>query len=394
MVKLRAILGLVKDTARQWYAHDTFQMGAALAYYTAFSLAPVVMIAIGIAGVVFGRQKAQRQMLNEINQTVGPAIGKAFQDTLQYSQTTGAGTLATLVGIGLVLFGATSVFAQLQTSLNTIWGVQVRADSGMWQWVKSRLLSFAMVLAIGFLLLVSLVVSAALQALNFVLTPDSHPGGVYLWQVVNGIISFSLITLLFALIYKILPDAGIAWRNVWIGAAVTALLFTAGKYLIGLYLGRSSIASSYGAAASLVVVLLWVYYSSQIFLFGAEFTRVYTERSRSPIVPADNAVLVSQGLASQPSLNSSLAVPVVESRSTMNTQNVSETVLEEQTLLGKKLEELAQASPSGKEIADEVAGSSEETAELFSSRYRPAFRTGEEEGGEAPDGVNIRFAPR
>jgi membrane protein len=229
-------LGLVKDTARQWYAYDTFQLGAALAYYTAFSLSPVLMIAIGIAGVLFGHEVAQRQMLDEISQTVGPTVGKAFQDTLQYAQDTGTGTVATIIGIGLVLFGATSVFAQLQTSLNTIWGVQLRPDRGVWQLVKDRLLSFAIVLAIGLLLLVSLVISAALQALNYVLTPASHPGGVYLWQVANGMVSFGLITLLFAMIYKILPDVKIAWRNVWIGAAVTALLFTAGKYVIGLYL--------------------------------------------------------------------------------------------------------------------------------------------------------------
>jgi membrane protein len=293
-MKPRAILLLIKETARQWYAHDTFQLGAALAFYTVFSMAPVLIIAIGIAAVVFGQQAAQERVIEEIEQTLGSTIGEAIRDTMQYAHNSHSGVIATIIGVSVLLFGATSVFAQLQTALNTIWGVKLRPDSGIWNMVKGRLLSFAIVLAIGFLLLVSLVVSAALAALDSFLTPASHPGGIYLWQVLNGIISFGFITLLFAMIYKILPDVRIAWRHVWVGAAVTALLFTAGKFLIGLYLGRSTVTSSYGAAGSLVVVLLWVYYSSQIFLFGAEFTRVYTERSGTPVMPTEKAVRIPE----------------------------------------------------------------------------------------------------
>jgi membrane protein len=254
----------------------------------------VLVIAIGITGVVFGQEAARQRIIEEIEQTMGSTVGEAIRDTVQYAQNSHSGTIATIVGLGVLLFGATSVFAQLQTALNTVWGVKLRPDSGLWDMVKARLLSFAIVLAIGFLLLVSLVVSAALAALGSYLTPASHPGGIYLWQVLNGIISFGFVTLLFAMIYKILPDVKIAWRHVWIGAAVTALLFTAGKFLIGLYLGRSTVTSSYGAAGSLVVVLLWVYYSSQIFLFGAEFTRVYTEWSGRPVVPTEKAVRIPE----------------------------------------------------------------------------------------------------
>jgi membrane protein len=293
-MKLRAILVLIKETARQWYAHDTFQLGAALAYYTVFSMAPVLIIAIGIAAVVFGQQRAQEQVIEEIEQTLGSTIGEAIRDTMRYAHNSHSGAIATIVGVGVLLFGATSVFAQLQTALNTVWGVKLRPDSGIWDMVKARLLSFAIVLAIGFLLLVSLVMSAALAALGSLLTPASHPGGIYLWQLLNGIVSFGFITLLFAMIYKILPDVKIAWRHVWIGAAVTALLFTIGKFLIGLYLGRSTVTSSYGAAGSLVVVLLWVYYSSQVFLFGAEFTRVYTEWSGTTVMPTEKAVRIPE----------------------------------------------------------------------------------------------------
>ena len=293
-MKYRAILRLVKETVRQWYAHDTFQLGAALAFYTVFSMAPVLIIAIGIAGLVFGKDAARRQVIDEIQQTMGSTVGAAIQNTLQYAQDTQWGTVATAVGSVVLLFGATSVFAELQTALNTVWGVKLRSDSGVWAMIKTRLLSFAVVVVIGFLLLVSLVITAGLATLNEILTPASHPGGIVFWRVVNGIVSFGFITLLFAIIYKVLPDVRINWRDVWIGAAVTALLFTVGKYLIGLYVGRSAVTSSYGAAGSLVVVLLWVYYSSQVFLFGAEFTRTYMEQGGTPVVPTDNAMRIPE----------------------------------------------------------------------------------------------------
>jgi membrane protein len=291
-----SVYSLLKETSIQWWNDNTFLLGAALAYYTIFSLAPVLLIAIAIAGLVFHHDAAQRQILQEISQTVGTSVGDAIATTLRDVHETRGGILATILGVIVLVFGATSVFAQLQESLNTIWKVKPKGTNGLWQLVKDRLLSFAIVVAIGFLLLVSLVVSAALAALGKWLSHGSDDGMVVVWQVLNGLVSFAVITLLFATIYKVLPDAVIAWKDVWVGAVVTALLFTAGKYLIGLYLGTSSVTSVYGAGGSLVLILMWVYYSSQILLFGAEFTQVWSSRSGKPIVPTDNAVLDKEQL--------------------------------------------------------------------------------------------------
>jgi YihY family inner membrane protein len=221
-------------------------------------------------------------------------VGDAIGSVTDYARKGGGGSLATLFGMTILFFGATSVFAQLQDALNTIWGVKPADETTWTSAIKDRLWSFAVVLGIGFLLLVSLVLSAALAAAAQFLTPSTLPGGAYLWQALNWFVSFGLVALLFALIYKLLPDAQIEWSDVWVGAAVTALLFACGKYLIGLYLGRSTWISAYGAAGSLVVVLLWVYYSSQIFLFGAEFTYVYANQAGKPLRPKRNAEPVTE----------------------------------------------------------------------------------------------------
>jgi membrane protein len=214
-------------------------------------------------------------------------VGQAVQDLAKAGQDTGAGIWATVISAAVLVIGATSVFAQLQEALNLIWRVKPKEGRGLWDVIRDRIWSFAVVVVIGFLLLVSLVITTALAALA------QYLPAALAWQVVNWLISFGLVTLLFALIYKILPDAAIDWEDVWVGAAVTALLFTVGKYLIGLYLGQSGVVSTYGAAGSLVVILLWVYYSSQILLFGAEFTHVYALDRRKPLRPLENAEAVA-----------------------------------------------------------------------------------------------------
>jgi membrane protein len=291
-MKPTAVWELLKQTCIDWYNDNTFVLGAALAYYTVFSIAPVLIIAIAVAGLIFSEETARLQMTQEVSQTVGAQVAGALNDLIRYSQNTQQGILATIVSVIALIVGATSLFAQLQYSLDTIWNVQPQPGRGLWGVIRDRVLSFAIVLGSGFLLLVSLVVSAALSALGNFLSGAALPGGAVLWQLVNAAISFGFITLLFAMIYKLLPDVHLAWRDVWIGAAVTALLFTVGKHLIGLYLGRTSAVSPYGAAGSLVVMLLWVYYSSQLLLLGAEFTQVYACRSGKPIVPSANAELI------------------------------------------------------------------------------------------------------
>ncbi len=240
------------------------------------------------------RKPRTRELLREINDTVGPRVGGAIESVAQYTQQSGNGVVATVVGLVVLFFAATTVFAQLQDSLNIIWGVRPKHGGSWWDTVKDRFLSFAVVLGIGFLLLVSLLLSALLSSLTHLVTPSSIPGGAYIWRIINWLVSFGLITVLFAMIYKLLPDVEIEWQDVWVGAAVTSILFAVGKYLIGLYLGRSTWINAYGAAGSLVVVLLWVYYSSQIFLFGAEFTYVYANESGKPLRPKANAELVTE----------------------------------------------------------------------------------------------------
>jgi membrane protein len=288
------IPGLLKDTFWRWWNGNTFLLGAALAYYTVFALAPVVVIALAIAGVFFDKQSAHTGLLREINNTVGDQVGKAIASVIDDTQDGSTGVLATIVAIVMLILGASSVFVQLQEALNTIWGVQRKAGTGWWTTLTDRFWSFTIVLVLGFLLLVSLVLSAGLAALAKLLEPSDLPGSTYLWQALNWLISFGLITLLFALIYKLLPDTQIDWSDVWVGAAVTALLFDIGKYLIGMYLGRSSWISAYGAAGSLVIILLWVYYSSQIFLFGAEFTYVFANHKGKPLIPKENAEPATQ----------------------------------------------------------------------------------------------------
>ncbi len=288
------MLSLLKQTASEWMEDDAPSLGAALAYYTVFSLAPLMTIAIAIAGFFFGKEAAQGQVFDELRGLLGQEGGKAVEEMVQSAnaQPT-AGIVATVISVVILLFGASGVFGQLQASLNRIWGVKPKPGRGVLGIIQDRLLSFGFTLVVGFLLLVSLLLTAGI-ALMADWLGGLMPGSETLAQILNIVISLAMITLLFATIFKFLPDAKIAWRDVWIGAFLTALLFTIGKFALGIYLGKSGVASSYGAAGSLIVLLLWVYYSSQILFFGAEFTQVYANRFGSRVAPAENAVPAHQ----------------------------------------------------------------------------------------------------
>jgi membrane protein len=279
---------LLSATYAKWTDDHAQGLGAALAFYAVFSLAPLLLIVIAIAGLVFGQEAAQGQIIGQIQGLVGEDSATAIQNMIEEARKPAAGIIATVLAIVMLLLGATGVFAQLQEALNTIWRVEKKPEQGIWKLLKDRFISLMAVLGTGFLLLISLVISAGLSAVgatlgHFLTIPE------FLLQLINFFVSFTIVTLLFAMIYKLLPDISIQWGDVWIGAVMTSLLFTIGKFLIGLYLGKSDVGIAYGAAGSLVVILIWVYYASQIFLFGAEFTAVYAHSrgSRLALSPPD-----------------------------------------------------------------------------------------------------------
>jgi membrane protein len=272
---------LLRDATRSWDEDGASSLGAALAFYTLFSIAPLLLIVISVAGLVFGEQAARGEIMGQLSALLGPDSAYAVESLLRSVNRPDAGTLGTLAGIGMLLIGATTVFAELQGAMDRIWRTSVPpGGTGMWRFLRTRLLSLGMVLGIGFLLMVSLLASAALAVLSRWWGP--WLGGLaFAARALDMGLSFVFVTLMFAMIYKWMPRVKLAWHDVWTGAAITALLFTVGKLLIGEYIGRSGVASAFGAAASLVVLLLWVYYSAQIFLFGAEITWVYAQRHGS-----------------------------------------------------------------------------------------------------------------
>jgi membrane protein len=272
---------LVRDSVSAWIDDFAPSMGAAISYYTVFSIAPLLLIVIAVAGLVLGREAASGQIFAQLQGLLGDEGATAIQGMVESASLSGKSLFATAIGVVTLIIGATTVFTELQSALDRIWeSPAAEKKEGIWSLLRSRVLSFGMILAIGFLLLISLVLSAALSALGSWWAP-MFGGWEILLQVVNLVVSLVVVTLLFAMIYKFLPRAKIGWHDVWIGAAATALLFTLGKFLIGLYIGKSSVASGFGAAGSLVIVLVWVYYSAQIFLLGAEFTWVYAFRHGS-----------------------------------------------------------------------------------------------------------------
>ena len=285
---------LLKDTFGAWSRDKVPRHGAALAYYTVLSLVPLLVVIIAMIGLIFGRDAAQGYILDQIGSLVGPQSAAAIKEMIQRASQPSTGIMATIVASVTLLAGASGVFAQLQDSLNSLWGVEPKEGRGLWGLIRDRFLSVATLLGTGFLLLVSLVLSAALAAFGKWFG-GWLPAPEFVLQGLEFVISLSVITVLFALMFKALPDAKVAWGDVWIGAGLTALLFTIGKFAIGLYLGKSDVGSAYGAAGSLVILLVWVYYSAQILLFGAEFTQVYANTLGSRIVPSDNAVMVDPG---------------------------------------------------------------------------------------------------
>jgi membrane protein len=291
---------VVSETFSKWIDDKSPRLAAALAYYTIFAMAPTLIIVIAVASTVFGQEAAQGKIVAEIHDLVGREGAEAVETVLKNSAQDDAGPIATLVGFLLLIVGATSVFIELQDSLNSIWGVAPKPGRGILGILKDRLLSFGMVIGSGFILMVSLVLSAAIAALGDWLGNALPNLSVVLLQVVQNVISIAVFTLLTGAVYKVLPDARIAWRDVAIGATITAVLFTIGKFLIGLYLGQSSVSSTYGAAGSLAVLFVWVYYSALIFFLGAEFTQVYANRWGKRVEPSPHAILLANRECVQP----------------------------------------------------------------------------------------------
>jgi membrane protein len=289
---LKSIWNLLKASVTAWIDDKAPRLGAALSFYTVFALPPLFMIAIFIASLVFNPDTVRTDMFSEVGGLIGKKSAEAIQSAMAAQYQSDRGAFASVAAIVTLVLTATGMFIELQDALNTIWKVEAKPGHGLSGFVRNRLMSFAMVVGIGFLLLVSLVVSAALAALSGYVN-ELLPGFSVLSVVASALVSFIVITVLFALIFKILPDVKIAWRDVWIGGALTSLLFTLGKFLLGWYLGRSTTISAYGAAGSLVLILLWVYYSAQILFFGAEVTKVYATRFGKKVQPASYARWVS-----------------------------------------------------------------------------------------------------
>ena len=282
-----------KQTFQEWLQDKSPQLGAALAYYTVFSLAPLVLILLAIIGVIFrdDRAGAWDKVTHQMSYFLDQSAVQVVQSIAQQASQPGKSTLATIIGVALALFGASGVFGQLQDALNTIWGVKAKPGRGVWGFLRTRFLSFAMVAGICFLLLVSLTLEGVLKGFSHYVQ-SALPGGIVIALTVYLIIDSAVVVFLFAMIFKFLPDVEIQWRDVWIGAVLTAIFFGVGKWALALYLSSGAAGSAYGAASSLITLLLWVYYSSQILLFGAEFTQVYASRAGRGLKPAKYAVRI------------------------------------------------------------------------------------------------------
>jgi membrane protein len=286
---------------RRWRSDlGTFQFGAAIAYFAVFAITPLAVITVAIAGWLFGEEAAAGELASTLETAVGPILARAIQETIARTQKSGgAGVMATLLGLAVMFVGAIGVFTQLQQALNFIWSVRFKTDRSIWTKVRDSILPFLMILSGGALLVAALLASTLLSYLEERLGVGALPGGFTVWHALDWFATLALLTLHFAMVYKALPAVRIAWRVVWLGAAVTALLFTLGNYVIGLYLAYTATGSSYGAAGSLVMILVWVYFSSQLVLFGAELTRAYADYLGKPITPSANAVAAEAALGSK-----------------------------------------------------------------------------------------------
>lgn len=281
-MQIKRFFRLARKSVQAWMDDYASSIGAAIAFYTVFSLAPLMLIVIGVAGFFWGEEAVRGELMRQVSTMVGDSGAQAVEAVVQSgANEPQQGMVATIVSVTFLLIGATRVFAELQSALDRIWKVPAREKTtGIWKLVRARLLSFGLVLSLAFLLLVSLVVSTVLSALGS-WAGALLPGWELILQILNTLVSFGILTVLFAMIFKFMPQADVAWKDVWTGAFVTALLFELGKLVIGLYVGKSAVASSYAAAGSLVIVLLWVYYAAQVFLLGAEFTWVYANEQGS-----------------------------------------------------------------------------------------------------------------
>lgn len=283
---VRPLWDMLVQTFSDWSADRAPRLAAALAFYTTLSLAPLLLVVISVAGLLFGREAVQGQLVNQLGTVTGPDGAQAIRDMLAAADQPAESTIASLIGLLTLAFGAAGVVWQLKDALNTIWEVPDDPRQSWWAMARERLVSFALVLGIGFVLLASLVISTALATISGYLHESVLPGSDVIWMTLNFVVSFAIVTLLFALIFKFVPDVHVRWSDVWIGAIGTAVLFEIGKHLLSFYLGRAGVSSAYGAAGSLAVVLVWIYYAAQILFFGAEFTQVYSRRFGSRIAPA------------------------------------------------------------------------------------------------------------
>ncbi len=283
--RAKEIFSMLKATYNEWNEDEPFRQSAVIAYYSIFSLPALLIVIINVVGMIYGEEAVQGQISTQIEGMVGAEAAQQVEEMIASTSQMDNNFLAIVIGVGTLLFGATGVFYQLQQSLNKVWEVELKPGAGYAKLAIDRATSLGVVLAIGFLLLVSLLVTTALSALNNWLAQQLPDAMLYVFQLLNFLVPLAVITLLFALIYKVLPDVHISWKAVWVGAVVTAVLFSIGKSLIGFYFGQSNPASAFGAAGSLILILLWVNYSALIFLFGAEFTQVYARRYGERIEP-------------------------------------------------------------------------------------------------------------
>lgn len=290
--KIRTVFKLLKNTTISFIDDDAFKLSASLSYYTIFALGPLLIVVIALSAIVYGREVVQGRLYEQLNDLIGNEAALQIQNILSNAQQTHASTLGAIIG-GIILFiGATGVFTEIQSSINYIWSVKAKPKKGWLKYILNRLLSFSLVIGLGFILLVSLVINALLTLLSDQLIKKFPTFPVGFFHLVNTLVILTVITSLFAVIYKVLPDAVISWKDAWIGSIFTALLFLLGKFLIGYYLGRSNLGVTYGTAASIVILLAWVFYSSVILYFGAEFTKIYALHSGEGIRPKQTAVFI------------------------------------------------------------------------------------------------------
>jgi membrane protein len=297
-MNLKAVGSFAKDVFSRWSQDKASRLAAALAYFALFSVAPLLIIVIVVAGQIFSQASVRADILTQVQNTLGSSGASLVQTMIENASRPGSGIAATVLSVVTMLLGAMGVFGQLHGALNTVWDIEPKSGRGVLGIIKDRGLAFVAVIGIGILFILLFALSTAISAVQKYLG-GFLPGSRYIWQAIDFVVSLAILTLLFAMVFKVLPDAVVAWRDLWLGALVTAILMSIGNILIGLYLGRSSAASAYGAAGSLVLLLIWIYYSAQVFFFGAEFTQVYAARRGLAIQPAANAVRVFRETSEQ-----------------------------------------------------------------------------------------------